>query len=166
MATSKQAAGPSRSRTNSETRYTERQKPARTPTFCVSRGVRSKYDRIVGNRLLALGYIALTGCSLVLVREPKEAALRDPKLPPDCTTSNVAPLLDLVLGAAMGGGVAAVTYGAVEGFNDDCPNCYTPWKPAALAAFLVTSPWWIISAIGFSDTHRCRKLHNERGVPY
>jgi hypothetical protein len=103
----------------------------------------------------------------VLVREPKEAALRDPNVPPDCTTSRTAPLVDLGIGGAFAGFVFGATYAAINELNEECTgNCYTPWKPALLAAFLVVSPWWISSAVGFSDTSRCRKLYTARGVSY
>ncbi len=107
----------------------------------------------------------LPACSLVLVREPKEAAWRNASVPPDCTTSNVAPLADFLIGAALAGLVAASTYAAVEEINADCTgNCYTPWKPALLGSFLVVSPWWISGAVGLSDTRSCRKLYSARGV--
>jgi hypothetical protein len=80
--------------------------------------------------------------------------------PISCTTSRTLPATDLVVGAVMASAVAAITYHAVEGFNDRCEgDCYHPWKPATLAAFLVVSPWWISSAVGFSDTGRCRDAY-------
>jgi hypothetical protein len=76
------------------------------------------------------------------------------------------PTTDFVLGAAMASAVFAVTYTAVERFNEMCVGeCYHPWKPATLAAFLVASPWWIASAVGFSDTGKCRQAYRERGMP-
>ena len=100
----------------------------------------------------ALVLALLSGCSLLFVRDLEPG----PQI--SCTTSRVMPAADFALGAVMAGAVAAVTYGAIERVNDDCPGgCYHPWKPATLAAFLVVSPWWISSAVGFSDTSRCRE---------
>lgn len=108
----------------------------------------------------------LSACSLVFVREPTEAALRDPKVAPDCTTSNAVPLVDLGLGLGFAAGVGGATYAATKDFNKDCTNCIKPWTWSLLSAFLVGSPWLITSAIGFSDTSRCRKLYRARGVAY
>ena len=94
----------------------------------------------------------LSGCSLVFVEDV------NPRAPGTCTTSRALPVTDLVVGALAGGAVAAVTYGMVQRINGMCVgDCYHPWKPATLAAFLVVSPWWISSAIGFSDTAACRR---------
>jgi hypothetical protein len=107
--------------------------------------------------LPTLALVTLTGCSLVFVREPEHGTLVGANAPITCTTSRALPTTDLALGAIMGALVAAVTYSAVERFNDMCVGeCYHAWKPATLAAFLVVSPWWISSAVGYSDTSRCR----------
>ena len=109
----------------------------------------------------ALVLVFVSGCSLAFVRELPERRATDPSVPITCTTSRAMPTSDLVLGAVMAGAVAAVTYAAVERFNDMCVgDCYHPWKPATLAAFLVVSPWWISSAVGFSDTARCREARS------
>lgn len=81
-----------------------------------------------------------------------------------CTTSRAMPIADIVLGAVMGGLVAAATYVAVEELNEVCGagGCYRPWKPALLASFLVVSPWGISAAVGISDTGRCRELRRAR----
>jgi hypothetical protein len=74
-------------------------------------------------------------------------------------------------GAVLGGLVFATTYAAGEHFYDDTVGdcgpepCYHPWKPATLGAFLVVSPWWISSAVGLSDTGRCRDVYRSRGMP-
>lgn len=83
---------------------------------------------------------------------------------PDCTTSRALPLADLIVGAALAAAIGAATYVAVEDFNEECSpgGCYTPIKPALLASFLVASPWWISSAVGFSDTSDCRELSRAR----
>ena len=99
----------------------------------------------------------LSGCSFVFVHELDEGP-RDPRVQLACTTSRAMPVTDLLVGAVMASAVAAVTYGAVERVNEMCAgDCYHPWKPATLAAFLVVSPWWISSAVGFSDTAACRR---------
>jgi hypothetical protein len=113
-----------------------------------------------------LACLLLTGCSFAFVRELKEGVGNDPQIPISCTTSHAMPLSDLALGAVMGGLVAGVTYAAVQSFNDMCiGECYHAWKPATLAAFLVVSPWWISSAVGYSDTSRCRAAYRARGMP-
>ena len=118
------------------------------------------------SRAPLLACAMLAGCSLVFVRELDEGKRRDPKLPITCTTSRAMPATDLVLGAVAAGAVFAATYVAVERFNDMCVGeCYHPWKPATMAAFLVVSPWWISSAVGFSDTGRCREAYRARGLP-
>jgi hypothetical protein len=108
-------------------------------------------------------------CSFVAVKDVNEATLNDPQVPVSCTTSRIVPLVDLLAGAILGGLVFAATYAAVDGFNDDvdCGNggCYHPWKPATLGTFLVVSPWWISSAVGFADTGRCRDVYRSRGMP-
>jgi hypothetical protein len=108
-------------------------------------------------------------CSFVAVKDVNEATLNDPQVPVSCTTSRMMPLVDLLAGAILGGLVFATTYSAVENFNDDeaCANggCYHAWKPATLGAFLVVSPWWISSAVGLSDTGRCRDVYRSRGMP-
>jgi hypothetical protein len=107
------------------------------------------------------------GCSFVLVREPNEAARKDPNVALDCTTSRAMPLTDLLIGAALGALVVGATYSAVQDFNEDCTpgqDCYSATKPALLGAFLVVSPWWISSAVGLSDTGECRRLHRARGA--
>ena len=113
-------------------------------------------------RCLAL-LVLMSGCSFAFVRDVDESRVRDPSVPITCTASRAMPATDLVLGAVMAGAVAAVTYSAVENFNEMCVGeCYHPWKPATLAAFLVVSPWWISSAVGFSDTGRCRDAYRAR----
>ena len=96
--------------------------------------------------------VLLSGCSFVFVQDV------DPRAPVACTTSRAMPVTDLVVGALMASAAAAVTYAGVERINEMCAgDCYHPWKPATLAAFLVVSPWWISSAVGFSDTTACRR---------
>jgi hypothetical protein len=114
--------------------------------------------------LLVAGIVMLAGCSFVFVRD-LDSTPNDRNVPVTCTTSRAMPATDLVLGAVLGGLVAAVTYSAIEHFNDMCVGeCYHAWKPATLAAFLVVSPWWISSAVGFSDTGRCREAVRARGM--
>jgi hypothetical protein len=69
------------------------------------------------------------------------------------------PITDLVVGAILGGAVFGATYAAVDEFNEECSpgGCYRPWGPALIASFLTVSPSWMSSAIGFNDTHQCRK---------
>lgn len=121
----------------------------------------------MGWRTLVLACGLLSACSFVMVKDPNEVALRDPNVPVSCTTSRTWPAVDLVAGAGAGGFVFGATYAAIDSFNEECPNgrCYTPWKPALLAAFLVVSPWWIASIVGYSDTSRCRQLYRARGMP-
>jgi hypothetical protein len=120
-------------------------------------------------RALVLICAFVPACSFAFVKEPNETALRDPQNPVSCTTSRMMPLVDLLVGAVLGGLVFATTYAAVDSFNDDvdCANggCYHPWKPATLGAFLVVSPWWISSAVGVADTGRCRDVYRSRGMP-
>jgi hypothetical protein len=113
--------------------------------------------------MLVLVCVLVVGCSFAFVREPPAA--KDPSAPISCTASHAMPLTDLAVGAVIASVVAVVTYSAVERFNDMCVgDCYHPWKPATLAAFLVVSPWWISSAVGFSDTSRCRDAYRARGL--
>jgi hypothetical protein len=100
-----------------------------------------------------------SGCSFVFVQEPNEAMIKR-EAPATCTSSRAMPVLDFAIGAVLGAAIFAATYGAIEEFNDECEGgqCYTPWKPALLASFLVVSPWWISSAVGLSDTQQCRRL--------
>jgi hypothetical protein len=115
-------------------------------------------------RQFASACALLAGCSFAFVREHSGRA-SDPDAPLTCTTSRAMPTTDLVIGAVMASAVAAVTYAAVERFNDMCVGeCYHAWKPTTLAAFLVVSPWWISSAVGFSDTERCREAYRARGL--
>lgn len=112
----------------------------------------------MGWRPLVLACV-LSGCSFAFVAEPTEL-MRTRQAPVTCTTSRALPVADLTIGAVLGGLVFATTYSAVERFNNECSpgQCYRPWGPALLASFLVVSPWWISSAVGFSDTHQCRKV--------
>ncbi len=88
------------------------------------------------------------------------------KVPLTCTTSRAMPAADVAIGAVLGGAVFATTHSAVDSFNDECTPgpCYRPWKPALLAAFLVTSPWWISAAVGYDDTRRCRNASADRAA--
>ena len=106
----------------------------------------------------ALLLCVVPACSFVFVQEPTEAMLTR-QAPIACTTSRAMPVTDLAIGAILGSLVFATTYSAVESFNDECSPepCYRPWGPALLASFLVVSPWGISSAVGFSETHQCRK---------
>lgn len=108
-----------------------------------------------------------TACSFAFVRELKEGAAGNPQQPVSCTTSRALPTTDLAIGAVFASLVAGVTYSAVDNFNDECTGgCgYHPWRPALLAAFLVVSPWWISSAVGYSDTGQCRAAYRARGLP-
>ena len=111
-----------------------------------------------------LPLVLLAGCSIAFVRELDERRTTAPA-PVTCTTSRAMPATDLAVGAVLGALVSGVTYSAVEHFNDMCVGeCYHAWKPATLAAFLVVSPWWISSAVGFSDTARCRDAVRARGM--
>lgn len=114
---------------------------------------------------LALVLVLTSACSFAFVREPNEAMLTD-QAPITCTTSRAMPIVDVVVGAILGSLVFATTYAAVESFNDECSpgQCYRPWGPALIGSFLVVSPWWISSAVGFSDTHRCREAARSRGL--
>jgi hypothetical protein len=124
------------------------------------------YHRPVSSRSLVLACVLLPACSFAFVKEPSEAMLTK-QAPLTCTTSRAMPLTDLVIGAALGGLVFATTYAAIEDFNQEClpGSCYRPWGPALLGAFLVVSPWWISSAVGFSETHQCRKAARTRAAP-
>jgi len=118
-------------------------------------------------RALVLICAFVPACSFAFVKDQNEAQLADPQVPVSCTTSRMMPMLDFVIGAALAGLVFGATYTAVNDFNDECTGggCYTPWKPALLGSFLVVSPWWISSAVGLSDTSRCRAIHRSRGMP-
>lgn len=115
---------------------------------------------------LAMACALSTACSFAFVRELKEAPASNAQQAVSCTTSRALPAIDLAIGALMGGLVAGVTYSAVDSFNDECAGgCgYHPWKPSLLAAFLVVSPWWISSAVGFSDTGQSRAAYRARGI--
>ncbi len=118
-------------------------------------------------RALVLICAFVPACSFAFVKDANEATLNDPQVPVSCTTSRLMPLLDLVVGAVLGGLVFAATYRGIEEVNDGCTGggCYTPWKPALLGSFLVVSPWWISSAVGVADTGRCRDIYRSRGMP-
>jgi hypothetical protein len=76
-----------------------------------------------------LPLVVVTGCSFAFVRELDEGKTT-PSAPVTCTTSRSMPATDLALGAVLGGLVAAVTYSAVESFNDMyVGECYHAWKP-------------------------------------
>ena len=81
------------------------------------------------------------------------------QVPVSCTSSFALPIADLVIGAAVGAATFGTVYAAIEEVNEECSGgqCYRPWGPALIAAFLMVSPWWVSSAVGFSDTHQCRK---------
>jgi hypothetical protein len=72
----------------------------------------------------------------------------------------------LVIGAVLAALVFTVTYTAVVQFNEDAEctgeQCYVPWRPSTLAAFLVGSPWWISGVVGISDTGHCRDAYRAR----
>ena len=105
-----------------------------------------------------LALVALVpACSFAFVREPDGPALKDTRLPIECTASRSLPVTDAVIGAVLGGAIGAVTYTAIEEAREENPGLYRGTGPALLAAFLVVSPWWISSAVGFSDTQQCRK---------
>ena len=101
-------------------------------------------------RLCALALVFGSACSFAFVKEPNDAMLTK-KAPLTCTTSRSLPVVDLVIGTAIGAMVFAATYAAVERFNDECASgqCYRPWGPALLGSFLMGSPWWISSASAF-----------------
>jgi hypothetical protein len=111
-------------------------------------------------RAVIVACALLPACSFAFVEGPSEAMVTR-QAPLTCTTSRALPLVDLAIGAVLGALVFGATYAAVEEINDDCAGgpCYRPWKPALLGSFLAVSPWWIASAVGFSDTHQCRKAH-------
>jgi hypothetical protein len=112
---------------------------------------------------MILACAVLSACSFTFVKDVDEPARTDRRMPISCTTSRALPVTDLVIGAALGGFVAVATYMAIESANDEgCPNCLSSTKPALLATFLVVSPWWISSAVGFSDTSRCRAVLRDR----
>jgi len=104
--------------------------------------------------------VASSACSVVFVQDP-------PAKPPiTCTSSSALPIADAVIAVVAGVAMFATTYTLVDHFNKDCsPPCYTPWKPALLASFLVVSPFGISSAVGFSDTRRCRSALRAAGQP-
>ena len=108
----------------------------------------------------------LPACSFAFVKELDGPAVRDARLPAECTISRSLPVTDAVIGAIIGGAVGATTYMTIEKWRDDedCPNCMRGTGPALLAAFLMVSPWWISSAVGFSDTSACRRAHRARGM--
>ncbi|MFN0246835.1 MAG: hypothetical protein ACKV2T_07990 [Kofleriaceae bacterium] len=117
---------------------------------------------------LSFGCALLSACSFAFVRELNDSANNPPPQPLICTTSRVLPTIDLIVGAILGGLVWGVTYAAVDDFNDECTGggCgYRPWKPALLGSFLVVSPWWISSLVGYSDTKQCRAAFRARGTP-
>jgi hypothetical protein len=119
----------------------------------------------MGRALLVLMCVLVSACSFVFVKEPNESKAATPEQALACTTSRAMPFTDLALGAVLGGLAAATTYAAIESVNDeDCRDCFRGTKPAILAAFLVVSPWWISSAVGFSDTGRCRRVYESRGM--
>lgn len=109
-------------------------------------------------RALLLVGALLPACSFAFVEGPDEAMLTG-RAPVTCTTSRALPVADLVIGAALGALVFGTTYAAIEDFDQDCApgQCTRPLGPALLGGFLVVSPWWISSAVGFSDTQQCRK---------
>ncbi len=111
-------------------------------------------------RTLAVACVLMTGCSFAFVDGPSVAMVRH-EVPATCTTSRTLPATDLVIGAAMGAAIFATIYGAIDSFNDDAdPGAQfeRPWGPALIGAFLVSSPWLISAAVGFSDTSECRKV--------
>ena len=109
-------------------------------------------------RLALVACALLPACSFAFVDGPDEAMLTR-QAPVTCDTSRALPVADLVIGAALGALVFGTTYAAIEDFNDECERgqCHSPWGPGLIGGFLVVSPWWISSAVGFSDTHQCRK---------
>jgi len=123
------------------------------------------YYRRVSARLILVCAL-LPACSFAFVKEPSDAMLRQ-QAPLACTSSRALPVTDLAIGALLGGLVFATTYAAVEEINDECAggSCYRPWGPALIGTFLVVSPWWISSAVGFSETHQCRKAARARTGP-
>ena len=114
----------------------------------------------MSTRAVIVACALLPACSFTFVQGPSEAMVTK-KAPITCTTSRALPIADLVIGAALGALVFGTTYAAIEELNEDCASgqCYRPWGPALLGSFLVVSPWGISSAVGFSDTHQCRKAH-------
>ena len=126
-----------------------------------------KYYRWVSSsRSLVLACALLPACSFVFVQEPSEAMLTK-QAPLTCTTSRAMPITDLAIGAALGGLVFATTYAAIEELNEECSpgRCYRPWGPGLIGAFLVVSPWGVSSAVGFSETHQCRKAARAHTAP-
>lgn len=109
----------------------------------------------------------LPACSLAFVKDPPTpAAIQDRNAPLDCTPSRALPMLDIAIGALLGGFVAGTTYHFVEESAKDCPvagACRGGTGPAVVAGFLVVSPWWISAAVGISDTGRCRDARRARG---
>jgi hypothetical protein len=119
-----------------------------------------------GSRLIACAL--LPACSFAFVDGPSHEMLTH-KAPMTCTTSRTLPLADLVIGAAVGGLVFGATYSAIQDFNEDedcaAGQCTGAFGPALLGSFLVVSPWWISSAVGFSDTGQCRKAMRAQVAP-
>ena len=104
---------------------------------------------------VALMFVVLgvysTGCSFIFTKGPQ------PELqpPPQCTTSNVAPILDST-GAALSGLIGLISLGGAACSGD---SCY--WNKSASAwtavAFLATAGLLTTSAVvGFNRTAACR----------
>lgn len=108
----------------------------------------------------------MAACSFAFVREPQATARTNPQVPLECTLSRALPLADLAIGLALGALVAGTTYAFIQEANEECTpgrDCFGATGPVLLGTFLVVSPWWISSAVGFSDTGRCRAAHRARG---
>ena len=112
-----------------------------------------------------LALVALVpACSFAFVKEPDGPALNDVSVSIDCTSERTLPIADAVIGAVLGGLVAANVYAILDRTPEDSAERIDPKGPALLGAFLIVSPWWISSAVGFSDTSRCRAAYRARGV--
>ncbi|HUQ08626.1 MAG TPA: hypothetical protein VM261_39310 [Kofleriaceae bacterium] len=117
---------------------------------------------------LLIACALLPACSFAFVDGPSHEMLTR-QAPMTCTTSRTLPLADLVIGAVVGGFVFGATYSAIQDFNEDescaAGQCTGPVGPALLGGFLMVSPWWISSAVGFSDTSQCRKAMRAQVAP-
>jgi hypothetical protein len=117
--------------------------------------------------LLTLVIVLNPACSLILTKGPQQEALP----PPECTTSNGAPIADAVLAVASAG---VATLGVMLGVEAQCDQYHCP-KPSespppamgwGIAAFGVASAalFTTSAVVGFKRTAACREFQSHSPV--
>jgi hypothetical protein len=106
----------------------------------------------------------LSGCSIVTVHGPTRRPNAEP-----CTASYTLPTIDLALaGAGLGiaaieGAIASIP-GETVGPQDECANGCSGRTAFLVTAALLSLPFVINSAVGYSRVHACRAANESSAM--